>query len=225
MIKKRKWNSPIEMMLREGIVSAAKRQCVALSDYSLIGGEFEAVGMNEKIELIDTPDFHDDNGDWIDPSEKYGVDGSETSEYWSLYGQVRVSSYKVDLLLEMRHSYLAIECDGHEYHERTKQQATYDRSRDRDLLRLGIRTVRFTGSEIHHSIDRCVSDIYDIARIASNEATAPYVKYHSGIQEGQRRSVGLAAHLWHRIGSIGADGPDLAPGRPSRLDGVLAGLL
>lgn len=75
--------------------------------------------------------------------------------------QVKISSYRVDFLMtfdgETRFK-LAIECDGHEWHDRTKQQAAYDRSRDRDLLCLGVFTIRFTGSEIVHSAERCAAD-------------------------------------------------------------------
>lgn len=41
-----------------------------------------------------------------------------------------------------------VECDGHDYHERTKQQAKRDKSRDRQLQALGHHVLRFTGSEI-----------------------------------------------------------------------------
>lgn len=43
---------------------------------------------------------------------------------------------------------LFIECDGHDFHERTKEQAARDRKRDRDLQQLGFNVLRFTGSEI-----------------------------------------------------------------------------
>lgn len=38
-----------------------------------------------------------------------------------------------------------IECDGHEFHERTKRQAARDRSRDRAIQAFGYRIFRFTG--------------------------------------------------------------------------------
>lgn len=42
----------------------------------------------------------------------------------------------------------AVECDGHDFHERTKEQAARDRKRDRDLQAAGYLILRFTGSEI-----------------------------------------------------------------------------
>jgi very-short-patch-repair endonuclease len=43
---------------------------------------------------------------------------------------------------------LIVECDGHDFHERTKEQAKRDRSRDRLAQCQGIPILRFTGSEI-----------------------------------------------------------------------------
>jgi len=42
-----------------------------------------------------------------------------------------------------------IECDGHDFHERTKEQAARDRSRDRDAQEAGYMMLRYTGSEIY----------------------------------------------------------------------------
>lgn len=44
---------------------------------------------------------------------------------------------------------IVIECDGHEFHERTKDQAQRDKSRDRDMIARGLTVMRFTGSEIY----------------------------------------------------------------------------
>jgi very-short-patch-repair endonuclease len=77
-----------------------------------------------------------------------------------LYRAISVLTYRVDFLLELGVRKLAIECDGHEFHDRTKQQAAYDRARDRELLAIGIPTTRFTGSEIHHSAERCAREAY-----------------------------------------------------------------
>src|SRR5262245_34455764 len=41
---------------------------------------------------------------------------------------------------------IVVECDGHDYHEKTKWQASRDKRRDRILQRLGYRVFRFTGS-------------------------------------------------------------------------------
>lgn len=43
---------------------------------------------------------------------------------------------------------LIIECDGHEFHEKTKEQARNDKRRDRSMIIDGFKILRFTGSEI-----------------------------------------------------------------------------
>lgn len=59
---------------------------------------------------------------------------------------------------------IAVFCDGHEFHERTKEQAKRDRSIDRSLQALGIPVLRFTGREIHADVDRCIREIVDLEK-------------------------------------------------------------
>ena len=62
------------------------------------------------------------------------------------------------LVIEQR---LAIECDGHEFHEKTPEQAARDKSRDRDLLNLGYPVMRFTGAEIVSGPLKCANQIME----------------------------------------------------------------
>lgn len=57
---------------------------------------------------------------------------------------------------------IIIECDGHDFHERTKYQAKRDRSRDRSIQAMGFKVLRFTGSEIFRNADKCVEEICDL---------------------------------------------------------------
>lgn len=75
-----------------------------------------------------------------------------------LFRNHQVGTYRVDILLVGGEWRLAIECDGHDFHDRTKQQAAYDRARDRELLLQDVQTIRFTGSEIVHSAERCAAE-------------------------------------------------------------------
>ena len=59
-----------------------------------------------------------------------------------------------------RSSKLIVECDGYEFHDRTKQQAQRDKSRDRDLQSLGV-PVFFTGSEIWADPFKCATAALD----------------------------------------------------------------
>ena len=54
---------------------------------------------------------------------------------------------------------LIIEADGHDFHERTKEQSAADKKRDRDLTALGWTPIRFTGSEIHRDALECASEV------------------------------------------------------------------
>lgn len=67
--------------------------------------------------------------------------------------QCPVLTYRVDFLLVQGGglappTYAVIECDGHDYHERTPEQATRDRGRDRDLQATGIGIFRYPGRDI-----------------------------------------------------------------------------
>jgi hypothetical protein len=64
------------------------------------------------------------------------------------------------LVIERR---LVIECDGHDFHEKTREQATKDKSRDRDLLNLGYPVMRFTGSEIVSAPLKSAAQVMDWA--------------------------------------------------------------
>ncbi len=54
---------------------------------------------------------------------------------------------------------LVVELDGHDFHERTREQARRDRSRDRYLLASGYTVFRFTGSEIFRNPYRAVAEV------------------------------------------------------------------
>lgn len=90
-----------------------------------------------------------------------------------VWPQVIVGEYRVDFMCYMEtilpsslwpnatpvRNFLAVECDGHDFHERTKKQAARDRARDRALLAAGIPSMRFTGSEIWGDAYGCVTEI------------------------------------------------------------------
>ncbi len=66
----------------------------------------------------------------------------------AIYAQHRVDRWRLDFAIIHRDFRMCVECDGHDYHERTKAQAERDRSRDRHLTADGWKVLRFTGSEI-----------------------------------------------------------------------------
>jgi very-short-patch-repair endonuclease len=74
--------------------------------------------------------------------------------------------YRLDLAIESESIKIAIECDGHNFHERTKEQAQHDKSRDRALVASGWRVLRFTGSEIWADPGRCAAEVHQLLRAA-----------------------------------------------------------
>lgn len=60
---------------------------------------------------------------------------------------------------------IVIECDGHEFHERTKEQARRDKRRDRDIQESGYPVFRFTGSEVYSDPFACAKQV--IRRVES----------------------------------------------------------
>jgi very-short-patch-repair endonuclease len=85
----------------------------------------------------------------------------------ALMPQVSIGQYRVDFTItshpaEKEKINLVIECDGHDFHERTKEQAARDKKRDRELVAEGWQVLRFTGSEIWNDPRGCVAQIYKI---------------------------------------------------------------
>ena len=60
---------------------------------------------------------------------------------------------------------VALELDGHDFHEKTKEQAAHDRARERTIIRRGYTIFRFTGSEVFRNARKCVEEV--VALIAS----------------------------------------------------------
>ncbi len=74
--------------------------------------------------------------------------------------QYQWRSHRIDLAVFLHGKPAAfIECDGHQFHERSKEQAERDRSRDREIQTAGIVALRFTGREIWRDPFSCVNEI------------------------------------------------------------------
>lgn len=52
-----------------------------------------------------------------------------------------------------------LEVDGHDFHERTKEQAAHDRDRDRRLQAAGWLIARFTGSQVYKNASGCADEL------------------------------------------------------------------
>lgn len=56
---------------------------------------------------------------------------------------------------------LVIECDGHNFHHKTKEQVTRDNEREYDLKMAGYEILRFSGSQIYNNPFKCAKEAYD----------------------------------------------------------------
>lgn len=96
----------------------------------------------------------------VDQREQFG----EPDELvYFITPQATIGNYRADFLiwfaLGKHHAGLVVECDGHDYHDKTKEQAARDKRRDRELLTAGYPVVRFTGSEIYKDPLGCVAQL------------------------------------------------------------------
>lgn len=77
--------------------------------------------------------------------------------------QAQIGPYRADFLIDIRHSsalaQVLVECDGHEFHERTKEQAAHDKARDRWFQERDITVFRYPGSEIYKDAAKCAAQV------------------------------------------------------------------
>jgi very-short-patch-repair endonuclease len=84
--------------------------------------------------------------------------------------QAQLGDWRVDFLLHVpdwaestgEWKQVVVECDGHDFHEKTKEQAAKDRRRDRAVQKAGIKVLRFTGSELWRDPMRCAAEVIDV---------------------------------------------------------------
>jgi very-short-patch-repair endonuclease len=76
------------------------------------------------------------------------------------------SHYKArfDFVFDTGSVRMAVEIDGHEWHERTKDQASRDRAKDRMFLSLGCPVIRFTGSDVYENAAGCFRAAFCVFR-------------------------------------------------------------
>ncbi len=65
--------------------------------------------------------------------------------------QIKIGKFFADFLVEQNGKKVVVECDGKEFHNPQK-----DKERDEILLQKGFETLRFSGSEIFHDVEKCV---------------------------------------------------------------------
>lgn len=69
-----------------------------------------------------------------------------------------------DMVSRMHDQVIVVELDGHDFHERTKQQVAARNRKDRAIQRRGWAVCHFSGSEIVGDPDECVRHVLDLAQ-------------------------------------------------------------
>lgn len=87
-----------------------------------------------------------------------------------VYPQLKIGRYRTDFFVvrralafegePLRRRTMVIECDGHDYHERSKEQARSDKARDRYMQARGHLVFRFSGSDIWNDSVACVREAF-----------------------------------------------------------------
>lgn len=77
------------------------------------------------------------------------------------------NTYRVDFLISVEYKNqgktdYVIECDGHEFHQKTKEQVERDNKRTRNLQKAGYEIIRFSGTEIYYNAIKCAKEVLNI---------------------------------------------------------------
>jgi very-short-patch-repair endonuclease len=150
-------DSPIEKLL---FAALQLRSSLEATEYSTIRRVKTEEAERSLLDFLATPD----------PNTPIAPIGATTL---LVRPQAQIGDGRVDFLIHaldwgdrkkpFKWRRLIVECDGHDYHERTKDQAKRDRSRDRRSLMEGYDCFRLTGSEIWNDPWGCAEQITDWA--------------------------------------------------------------
>ena len=75
-----------------------------------------------------------------------------------------IDKYRVDFFIQIMkkgqtETAYIIELDGHDFHEKTKEQVKRRNERDRFFASNGMTVIRFSGSEVYNNPDECVESV------------------------------------------------------------------
>ena len=110
---------------------------------SVYGGKPFKIQINDKSRHFDNKIFH---------FRYYGDRESEDLFF---------DGYVPDFTIESSGLNFVIEIDGHEWHEKTKEQAMRDKQKDRTYIKNGYIPIHFTGSEVFHNAENCVKEVIE----------------------------------------------------------------
>lgn len=94
-----------------------------------------------------------------------------------LQPQVKLGKYRVDFVLshtdfmlpDLGGSPVVVELDGHDFHDQNKVQRSYEKARDRFLVRSGFRVIHFTGSDVVKDPFACAWEALQMVNVLEGE--------------------------------------------------------
>lgn len=105
----------------------------------------------------------------------------KTNYYWYIDAQTEIEcdekTYRADFTIEYdeicnnnldENFKLDIECDGYEFHQKTKEQVRKDNEREYNLKTSGWDILRFSGSQIYNEPTKCAKDILKYIALKNN---------------------------------------------------------
>lgn len=144
--------SPIEELMALALWAAGLAQCDAVKMADSMR-EFDAFGS-----LAIQPQY---------------TIGRYRADFLVTYGHMNYSATEPTPKLSWRVCRAVVECDGHDYHERTKEQAKYDRTRDRDMQASGWKVYRYTGAELWADPLKCALEV--VGRLRDDAEKSPII--------------------------------------------------
>lgn len=157
--------SPIEKLFMLGFIRYCEEQKINVSNFIDLNFEYSIFTFGDKLgKSTDRYQFY---------TNETGIEYFSRDFYkgirYLLVSQFEIGKYKADFLLiqqnfdfgptKREYKKVIIECDGRDFHEKTKFQAQHDKRRDRFIQSRGHQVLRFTGSELHKDPLNCVLEV------------------------------------------------------------------
>lgn len=145
-----KCNSPIETLFYLAFFIYDQEYCRTTgkinTDYSHFGYTLKSfLGLDKQYEInVDGKKYISD----------FGVTLIDVKCTYDENGKLNIIDNSKDLRI-------LIECDGHEFHQKTKKQVEYDNERQLALQTAGYEVIRFSGSQIYKDPLGCAEKAYE----------------------------------------------------------------
>ena len=133
------------LCLVDSIVDCESPMEQYLSLFIEVSGLIRINRFNPKIDIVE----FEKQKELIINGKKYRVDFFMKIEY-----KIKYKDFKTVNLI--------IEVDGHEFHQKTKEQVERDNERTRKLQIAGYEIIKFSGTEVYRKPNKCIDTLFEI---------------------------------------------------------------